>query len=228
MHLFFVLVLFLMAGFKANAMEEKEREVKTISDISWFCAQLAKKVSEQPLFDGEKIADEKLKVLPLRSLDAKICDILTDNAKKVLGEDKAWHIHHCGPLITADDEWIESGIMLYIFDAINHCSLETLEKTYKNIITLSQLDWKLVRSEDHPIFIFEKKPEDWNIFIKKKSLIEEDRLIGTLCTKFNLRGTAACYGYEWLKKAERNDEIYLCVKKDAQPEFDEIFGFKYQ
>jgi len=236
MHLLFVLVLFLMAGFKANAMEEKEREVKTISDISWFCAQLAKKVSEQPLFNGTGSIVEKCKVLPLSNLnDAAICGILTDNARKILGNKKAWHVHSVGwgnnQLWTSSRECIGYGISLWLYDNVDACSLETLEKTYKNIITLSQLDWKSARLEDHPTIMFKEDPEYWNLFIKKQNVSQENHLIGWVCGKFNLLDKISCHD-KWLKTPkvdyELRDEIYLWVKKDAQEKFDEIFGFKYQ
>lgn len=225
-----------MFCFNVVAMEEKERTVKTITDMSWFCAQLAKKVSEQPLFDGTGSIVNKCKVLPLSNRnDAAICGILTNNLRKILGNRKAWHIHSTGwgseQLWTSSGECIGYGISLWLYDSVDECSLETLEETYKKIIIASQRGWKCAKPEDYPNIMFKEDSERWNLFIKKEELSEECNFIGWLCGNFNLLEKISCHD-KWLKSPkagyELRDEIYLWVKKDSQEKFDEIFGFKYQ
>jgi hypothetical protein len=233
MQLKFLCIPIFIMSFVLRAMEEREKEVKTVADISWHSAELAKKLSEQPLFDGEGSVHKECKVLPLKSWgDANICSILSDNAERILGKKNAWCIHDfgCGnnQLYDAGGEVLGNGIALWLYSNNTMCSLECLERTYKNIITLLQIDWKSAQLEDHPVMMHKKDPEQWHLFVKKNNLIGEDVLIRFLASKFNMTNMILCHG-EWLKTPklgyEYRDEIYLWVKKDAKEKFDEIFGF---
>jgi hypothetical protein len=79
--------------------------------------------------------------------------------------------------------------------------------------------------------MFKEDPEYWNLFIKRKNLLQESNLIRWFCSKFNLLDKISCDD-EWLNtpkaSCEFHDEIYLWVKKDSQEQFDAIFGFQYQ
>jgi hypothetical protein len=210
-------------------------QVKDIDDIPRYCTNFAKILSQQPSFPGRSsfLSGVKLKLLPLNDEnDCLICDILSKNARAVLGE--VWCIQKFG--FSADERLmfgqeggrkcnLGCGIMLH--DDIKKCSLKELKQVYVQVIEELKDGWYESTVQENPDIAFKKPENTWILYIKKKRLICEDILIRSLASKFEFSKNICCMS-GWTKEPcgyEDRDEFYLWVYKRAFKKFKKLFKF---
>lgn len=200
-----------------------EKKVKGVHDIGFYCAHLAKKVSKQPIFEGRAGFDETCQVLPLDNChDPKICEIVYENAKRIGKEKEDIFGFEPHDLIsTAHGRSMHQGIIL-VPHGDHKISVKKLKHPCNRVIELLQRGWKRSTATKHPTIKFKKDEQDWNLYSKPCTLIEEDILICYLAHKFKMHKEIICYS-EWLQDC---DSIYLWIKKDALDAFKEIFNFE--
>ena len=86
--------------------------------------------------------------------------------------------------------------------------------------------WENADLKDHPDIMFAEDPEEFDLFIKDKSLIEEDALIRFIAGKFSLDESVKCHA-KWLTHpGYRYGKIYLWVRKTELDSTVGKIGFK--
>lgn len=187
------------------------------------CLFAAKILESQPLFNRRGSIVKTCKVIPLDSWDdARIFVIFSNNAAKFTGKKSAWHLHDfgCG----------KQGLNLWLYDDLERCSLETLEKAYSNVYDAMRKGWVASNPEDYQDIMFKEDSEKFALFVKKGKISEEDTLVSFLTSKFGLKGQISCHS-EWLKEGSGfcyNDNIYMWINKEALSEIVEKFGFELE
>lgn len=222
-----------MKGMERDDSNALDKKCKDVNDIPKYCTQLAKAVSRQPLFDGKGAVAKSIKILPLKNFDdTKICEMLSKSSEEKLGYGDAWHIRTFGHTfgrwnypLAADGERIRYGIALWLYPPRGMCSHKVLKDRFRNVINLLQNGWQPSSLQEYPE-IYSKKDENvWNLFIKKKPLVEEDSLIRFLASKFKVKNIIDCPDQEDSALDKYQDITYLWIKKDAIDDFDAIFHF---
>lgn len=213
-----------------NTYELFSVDIGRAHDIPNACIQLAKTLAATPLFDGSGSV-VKCKVIALSNWnDARICDIFNANSSKILGNQNSWHIHDFGDgdyqLFDSRGEWMGHGVSLYLYDHLQMCSYEDLEASYDKVFSAMVSGWEKADFKDHPDIMFAENPEEFCLFMKDKSLIEEDTLIRFIASKFSLNENVKCHD-QWLTHPGfRYGKIYLWVRKTEMDSTVGKIGFK--
>ena len=201
-------------------------------EIPIMCTKLAKILNENPLFKGTGSVAKKCKVVSLAKwCDVRICHIFSANSQKLLGDRNAWHIYEFGSgnshLCDADGQSMGEGVALWLYDQLEMCSYETLEKSYNEVFSNIVNGWEKSKIEDHPGIMFKEDPEKFELYIKNKALIDEDTLIHFIAAKFSLADNITCNS-QWLGHPgyHYNGKIYLWIRKSALENVREKVGFK--
>ena len=201
-------------------------------DIPKACTRLARTLAAAPLFDGRGSLVKKCKVIALSDWnDARICGLFNKNSRKLLEDMKPWDILDFGymhNLVDSRGEGITQGIRLCLDDQVEMCSYEALEGAYKKVFSAIISGWEKADLKDHPNILHKENPEEFDLFIKDKVLLEEDSLIRFIVGKFSLEDNVKCHT-EWLTPSGGycyNDKIYLWVRKTERESAVEKIGFK--
>lgn len=221
--------------------------------IPAYCSNTANFFDKQPilnrnqnLFDVNKNIKD-FKAISLGTWDeARICDIFNKNARKILGEEKAWHIHQFNSrsryleemkLYSALGEPIEQGLTLWLDEQVTSCSWEELRATYHQVLQKFTTGWSSAKIEENPHRMFTNNPEDFCLFIKtpdKSSLSEEHCLINCLLSKFSqdddsvfsLQDVSCAVAYPAIVPGEVYPKIYLWIRKSARDKVIDTLSLK--
>lgn len=193
------------------------------------CLLAAKLLQFQPLVAGNRtLLVEKWKVISLDDWnDVRIFGIFSQNAAKIIGEKAAWNIHEFGGgLGMLEDTGIQptqKGLELWLYDD-KMCSLEKLEEAYSDVYNSMRKGWVESKLENYPTILFTEDPSKYTLFVKNKSLVDEDTLICFLIRKFGLKNQIKCY-YQWKGFRNENHKIYIWIANEKLSEVIEKFGF---
>jgi hypothetical protein len=202
-------------------------------DIPKACIELAKTLKQAPVFDQH---DSKLKctvVALLEWTDARICHIFNENVGKILGRKNSWHIHDFGfgadQFVDTKGMRIKQGVILELDNPLEMCSYEALEASYNVVFFAMISGWQKADLKDHPDILCKEDPKEFDLFIKKTSLIDEDILLRFILRKFSLFEKVQC-GSQWLKHpgCGYNGKLYLWIKKTELDGAVEKIGFKLE
>jgi len=217
---------------KEIIIAEKRRIILriTLNELPIYYAWLVDRLNKQPPFDGVSAVAKNCKILPLDDwYDCKICELLNENVRKVLGEKNSLHVYSIfRGAATASGQFIKTGIASNIYDDKKICDLEHLKSSYEKIIKELKIGWALSTLATHPNVMFKKPEDDWYLFVKKRSLSSEDDLIRFLVHKFELEDHVTCDN-GWLNPSggfENRNEMYMWVKKKEFEKFNAIFGLQ--
>ena len=209
-------------------------DFQNTSEIPGYCTKLANVLAEQPLYEGRRALVKNSKVISLGSrVDARICTIFNTNATNILGnERRAWQIRDdC-----LNDQFHDSKggetlheLTLWLDDSVNPCPIDELEKLCNQVLERFIAGWNSAKIEEHPDILLKKNPDDFYLFIKERTLSEEDVLIRLLAKKFAMQEDVNCHS-EWVTHSEyRNkNKIYLWIKKTVLEDVISKFGFKLE
>jgi hypothetical protein len=194
--------------------------------IPRYCKVVAEILENLPLFDGKGSTAKKCKVISLASWsDARICDIFSRNSTKFLGNFHAWHIHDFGggynQLSDANGQRIKQGVQLALYDNFKMCSLQDLEKSYQQVLSNLITGWSKADPKNYPDIMFTKDPQEFELYIKNQSLIEENNLIHFIARKLSLNNDLST------DEDDCNGKIFLRVRKTALENVVEKIGFKF-
>ncbi|MBJ7450158.1 MAG: hypothetical protein JHC93_07375 [Parachlamydiales bacterium] len=200
------------------------------------CLYAAKLLDYQPVFNGRGTI-KTCKVIPLNQYnDARIFDIFSRNATKLVGRQSAWHIQDFGggseQFRDASGVLINQGIALRLYDN-ERCSLEALGKAYCIVNDVMRKGWVESNLEDYQDIksvqdIKSEDSEKFALYVKNSNMIEEDALIRFLTSKFGLVGQIMCYSRRLKEESEllNKSSIYMWINKEALPNIVEKFGFE--
>ena len=198
-----------------------------------YCLDMATLLEKQPLFTGYGNHVTTSKVLHLdRWDDARICEIFTENAEKILGK-SVWRIHAfgCGDYQFADSNHhsIQQGVTLSLYDELRRCSLSNLEAAYEEVFRTMTTGWVSARPEEHPDSMFKENPDEFQLFIKKKTLIEEDDLIAFIAKRVGMRQDITCHSAlvgQSVVGLDYTNKRYLWIRRSALMKVVDTFGFR--
>ncbi len=228
-------------GVSANS-SQLHYDIQNASQFPRFCAKLADVLDEQEPFKGSGSEGQPCKVVCLDSrYDARIFHIFNKNARPIL-KNHSWSICTFGEegryLFDEYNRRLHGGVMLYLDNEAMKCSLNTLKNAYKRVLSAVRRNWKEsiiehhphvnweeVCSEDRPYLKRKSKDsrEDFDLFVKKTTLIEEKTLILFIISRIAMQAHVKCHGDKL-----SSDNIYLWVRKSALDDVVAKFGFCFQ
>jgi hypothetical protein len=209
-------ILFLSSFFCIAILNAKYKEqVKTIDDVPAYCASLAEKLAQVPVNDCNHARSLHVS----NTSDYNVL-VALNNSARGLRQD-VWAIK--GRALA----YLEGRLLVITLAEDNcvRCSLQDLKQTYGDVVACLKKGWM----EDNSLGTAIKIDEGWRLFMKKRQLIKEDKLIGCLISKFGLDGCARCSDYllkEDGEYYELSDVVYLLVKSDVCEFVQQIFGFQ--
>ncbi len=105
---------------------------------------------------------------------------------------------------------------MWLYDNINMCSYEVLEKSYNEVYTSMITGWANAKIEDHSDIMFKEDPQEFELVIKDSTLVEENNLIRFIAKKFSLEDDIICQS-EWLTPTDSwyTGKIYLWIRRAA-------------
>lgn len=222
----FLIPLALFFSYIVVAMEERGKKVKTIDDVAEYYAKITEQAFMQPSIETTMGGYfEKYKLLSLDDHDdCWGCLHFSKNMNKAL-HNNDFSISHFG-INGADsyDKMRLQGIILYL----NNNSSESypfkiIKDRYSAIIKLLQNGWKPTPIKSTPHIGINLT--EFNFFIKKRELAEEDSFLRFILNIFNFDSNAV--NCPVIGRFNDPNELHLWVKKDKQAEFDAIFRFNY-
>jgi len=206
--------------------------IERACDLPKYCTEMATLLERQPLFTGYGNHVETSKVIHLESWDdARICEIFNENAKKILGESQ-WRISAFGignyQFTDSNHHLIKHGLTLSLYDGPGPCSLSDLEASYEEVFRNMTTGWVSARPEEHPDIMFKENPDEFQLFIKKKTLIEEDDLIAFIARRVGIEQDIKCHGESLGHSVGYGytDERYLWIRRSALMKVIDTFGFR--
>jgi hypothetical protein len=207
-------------------------EVQNATQIPQCCMRLVTQLVEQPLFTGIGSTMKECKVLTLDNwIDVKMFDVFSHNAQKIIGNRSAWHIHQFGGgddvLRNSSGKSIGHGLALWLYDSVEPCSIADLEKTYNRIFNNITAGWVRANIEEYPDMMFKEDPDEFELFIKKEALPEEEQLICCIAIRFGFKNDVRCHS-RWSYGSSYEDKgiIYQWIRKKALEKVVEKLGFK--
>ncbi|MFA6263753.1 MAG: hypothetical protein WCW33_05155 [Candidatus Babeliales bacterium] len=206
---------------------------RDIDDIPKYCSVLADILSEQPSFVEHDYEVKKLllcgplvrvpefKCIYEQSgflLCGRICEFLSMNAQKFL--ENAWRIER--GLGISTQYFTTEELRLLIPRGSNMCSLEELGAAYAEVIESLKKGWcYMARATDPSETAHNRSEAEELLFIKRRCLFEEDKLVELLSDQFiELKGNVHCQ-----KDSENGDILFLWVKRSALSVFEKKFKF---
>jgi hypothetical protein len=209
-------ILFLsIVCFVASLNAKYKEQVKTIDDVPAYCASLAEKLAQVPVNDTNHARSLHVS----NTSDYNVLVSLNNSARGLRPD--VWAIK--GRALA----YLEGRLLVITLAEDNcvRCSLQDLKQTYGDVVARLKKGWMEIDSLDMSI----KIEEGSHLFVKKRTLVKEDKLIGCLISKFGLDGVARCS--DCLLKEdggyyELTDVVYLLVKTDACEFVQQIFGFQ--
>lgn len=194
------MLLTTMAPF-CSAMQSDEDSIETLDDVPRYYVDLARRLSEQPVFTGRGNpwgSGYVCRILLSNNyVDCRISEILSDNAQKYLPT--AWLIRTFGNYEWCYYKTIFSGNLGHGMDLViakDHaiCSLDELTVVYQSLVDQLQKGWSFSTLEKNPDIFFKQPEESWLLFIKNDSFLAEEVLIRFLASKFRLDEKIESYG----------------------------------
>lgn len=201
---------------------EYPEPIKSIDDIPDMCAYLMTNLFQQKCDSSGKCG----KLLQIKYLiDGEICAYLTMNTQ-LGGRVYACKKSH-GQTGRARD--INELILLPSAGELDYKDdiYAWLKRMYINGIECLKWNWIFVASGESGSPASPNPIKDYLFFYKTKLLQGEADLIMSLACKFGLAGEVVCSDCDRVA-TEREQVVYLWVKKRAKQRFDQIFKFKYR
>jgi hypothetical protein len=202
------------------------------SELPLYCTRLAQLLEKKPLYAGV-VVDEGTKcnlICLANRYDARICHIFNENARIRLGEHQSWPIYSFGEgdhhFIDANDRQLHGGVVLYLRENQERCPLEVLRTSYKEILETMRSHWKEANKVDYRDIIHKEDSDNFFLFIKPSSLMQEDSLIRYITGRIGMKGRVKCYR-DWLLPDNHRNQIYLWVRKAALEEVIIKFDFHF-
>jgi hypothetical protein len=210
-------ILFLSSFFCIAILNAAYREssLKTVDDIPAYCTTLAEKLAQMPVNNCNHVRS----LYVGNTSDYNVLVSLNNSARGLRPD--VWSIK--GHALA----YLEGRLLVITLAEDNcvRCSLQDLKQTYGDVVACLKKGWM----EDNSLGTAIKIEEGCRLFMKKRQLIKEDKLIGCLISKFGLDGCARCSDYLLKEDGgyyELTDVVYLLIKDEAFDTVQQIFGFQ--
>lgn len=202
------------------------------SEIPKFCSQLYKILSEQPMFDGTAPFLNS-RIISLENWDdVRICDIFSENIDNLTDAFRKKGLiygfsHLNGIVYNSNGEEIPQGLGLRLYEDSSICSISDLEGAYNQVLDKITTGWRRAAIEDNPDMMDQENPDEFDLFIKDETLIEEDTLIRFIASRLSLENDVHCFDTWLTHSGYKFGKTYLWIRKSEFENVVDKFGFKF-
>ncbi len=212
-----------------------DAQVSNVEALMARYSEVVERLSRQECFDG-KDDDYGEFFRPQRLLlddwyGCRGIEILYQNAleKKLLpaGYPKYVCTFDCGLAGDGDRQLCRTrfgmhGVQFWckcVKQAPQQCTAKVVQSCFNKIIDVLRCGWRVALFSDYPNIIFGKSEDEYHLFVKEKSLREEDTLMRFLIDKFCLTTIADCL--------RGRNTVYLLIRKSDVARFQACFNLNW-
>lgn len=203
--------------------------LKTVSDLPKSCIEVAQLLLTQPIVITDELLDDRFlyirKTMDFNITDASIIalfnclamdEIGVTYARSVSKDGKGAMVSVCRDTAKGVHVWEKEG-----------CSLDTLQKTYEEMLKRITQGWMKARPEDYPDMCTKKDSKEFCFFVKKVDAACVPELIRFLALKL-LIGTdvSADNAFKKGKKTHYAEVAYMWIRESQLKEVVAKFGFE--
>jgi len=191
-----------------------------LSSVASWVIDAVRNLDSQPVLKGITFSGCGSKVLVLKDYsEARFLELINSAASRFLSKEDIWQMSAfgCGNhRININEKDIGEGIQLFLSEKKNYCSVEDLEKAYKNVFKELRINWQPARLEDYPDILHTESEEEYFLFVKQKNLkfSQEDALMRILARNIGLSNFIKCNDGFKGDSPKDSKPIYMWIGKD--------------
>ncbi len=202
---------------KCNTCNQYTLDCDQADQIPAQLVKVAQFLRNRELFTGKGSIRKLCTVVTLKEHgDSRIGHIFHQQVREILGDHKGWYIRE---FVGFDENLhtIYHGLTFWPSETHNKATIQEMEYAYKQVLTQMTNGWNKTAIENP----MEKDPNEFELFIKQRSFVEEDALLRFLAGKFGLADEMGVYAYSGSSK------LQMWIKKESFDLVTEIMGFQF-
>lgn len=205
---------------RCNTCNQYTLDCDQADQIPAQLVEVAQFLRNRELFTGEGSVRKLCTVVTFKEYaDCIIGHIFHRQVREILGDHNGWYILNVGRSMLSDENLhtIHHGLTFWPSETHNKATIQEMEYAYMQVLTQVTNGWKKTAIENP----MEKDPNEFELFIKQRSFVEEDALLRFLAGKFGLADEMGVYAYSGSSK------LQMWIKKESFDLVTEIMGFQF-